>query len=109
MLLVMNLVNRHYKSVAMESASNGPADFTNLQSPIVVTPIASGPGSVKRRCEVEQQNPDRQIAVVLPSLVEYRWYHYFLHNQRAEVLKTWLTVRGSKRIVVVNVPSYLKE
>lgn len=44
--------------------------------------------------EVEAQNPEREIAVVLTSLVEYRWYHYFFHNQRAEVLKTWLTMRG---------------
>ncbi len=58
--------------------------------------------------EVERQNPDRQIAVVVPELVERHWYHYFLHNQRAEVLKTLLMMRGNQRIVVVNVPWYLE-
>lgn len=57
--------------------------------------------------EVEKDHPNRQIAVVLPELVERRWYHYFLHNQRASVLKTLLLVRGSQRIVVINVPWYL--
>ena len=32
-------------------------------------------------------------------MVERHWYHYFLHNQRAEVLKTWLLLRGNQRIV----------
>jgi len=58
--------------------------------------------------EMERQNPDRQIAVVVPELVEKRWYHYFLHNQRAEVLKTLLMLRGNQRIVVVTVPWYLR-
>ncbi len=58
--------------------------------------------------DVERQNPHRQIAVVVPELVERHWYHYFLHNQRAEVLKTLLLLRGNQRIVVVNVPWYLK-
>jgi hypothetical protein len=57
--------------------------------------------------QVEQQNPDRQIAVVLPEMVERHWYHYLLHNQRAEILKALLLVRGSQRIVVIDVPWYL--
>jgi amino acid transporter len=58
--------------------------------------------------EVERRNPGRHIVVVLPEMVERHWYHYFLHNQRAEILKTWLLLRGSQRIIVVNVPWYLK-
>lgn len=57
---------------------------------------------------VKNQNPDRQIAVVISELVEHRWYHYLLHNQRAEALKLLLLVRGDQRIVIVNVPWYLK-
>ena len=58
--------------------------------------------------KMEKENPlTRQIVVVLPELVERHWYHYLLHNQRAAVLKGWLLVRGSSRIVVVNVPWYL--
>ena len=59
--------------------------------------------------EVERQHPDREIVVVLPEMVERNWYHYFMHNQRAQILKAWLMVRGSRRIIVVNVPWYLKQ
>lgn len=57
--------------------------------------------------EVERQNPGRRIVVVLPEMVERHWYHYFLHNQRAEILKALLLLRGSARIFVVTVPWYL--
>jgi amino acid transporter len=55
---------------------------------------------------LETKNPDRQVAVIIPELVERRWYYYFLHNQRAAVLKTLLYVRGGQRIIVINVPWY---
>lgn len=58
--------------------------------------------------KVEAENPDRQIAVLLPEMVERHWFHYFMHNQRAEILKTWLLVKGNQRIVFINVPWYLK-
>jgi hypothetical protein len=39
--------------------------------------------------------------------VERRWYYYFLHNQRAAALKTLLYLKGTHRIIVINVPWYL--
>lgn len=57
---------------------------------------------------LEKKNPHRLIAVVLPEMVENHWYHYLLHNQRASVLKAWLLWSGSQRIIVINVPWYLK-
>lgn len=57
--------------------------------------------------QAERDSPDRQIAVVIPELVQRRWYHFLMHNQRANVLKTWLLLGGSKRIIVINVPWYL--
>ena len=56
----------------------------------------------------EEQNPGRQVAVVVPELVEKHWYHYPLHNQRAEVLKAWLLLKGSRSIVLINVPWYIQ-
>ena len=56
----------------------------------------------------EREHPDRTIAVVLPELVERHWYHYFLHNQRAQLLAAQLLLKGNQRIVIVNVPWYLK-
>ena len=58
--------------------------------------------------EVERENPHRQIAVVIPELVEKHWYHYPLHNQRAELLKAFLLLNGSKQIVLINVPWYIE-
>ena len=58
--------------------------------------------------QVKDTNPDRQIAVIIPDLVEHRWYHYLLHNQQGDVIKTLLLLRGDQRIVVINVPWYLK-
>jgi amino acid transporter len=59
--------------------------------------------------EVERQNADRRIAVLLPELVERRWYQYFLHNQRARILAARLLLQGAHRIVIVNVPWYLRK
>ena len=172
-LLTMHWVRGHYRRSAEEISTQEPANFSNLQSPIAITPISDW-NSVTRKAlrfaytvshdvravhvsagdetenafcahwatfaggparaaglpppelvvlespyrwvvnpileyvlKVERENPDRQIAVILPDLVERHWYHYFLHNQRAEVLKAWLMLRGNKRIIVVNVPWYL--
>ena len=47
--------------------------------------------------------------MVIPELVEARWYQYLLHNQRVTVLKAALLLHGGSRVVVVNVPWYLEE
>ena len=57
--------------------------------------------------DLEKKYPDRQIAVLLPELVERRWYQYFLHNQRPAMFKAWLYLRGNQNTVVINVPWYL--
>jgi hypothetical protein len=54
-----------------------------------------------------EQNPGREIAVIIPELVERRWYHNFLHNQRAVWLKAALVRKGTPRIAIINVPWYL--
>lgn len=59
--------------------------------------------------ELEGKNPERQIAVIIPELVEKHWYHNFLHNQRATWLKASLLMKGNRRIVIVNVPWYVDE
>jgi amino acid transporter len=91
--------------------ADGPARAAGLPPPqlvvvdspyrLVMTPI------LDYILQVEKENPGRQIAVLLPEMVERHWYHYFLHNQRAEILKTWLLLKGDQRIVLVNVPWHL--
>jgi hypothetical protein len=77
--------------------------LTVLKSPFrfVVQPI------IDHVLEVERNNPERMIAVLLPELVEQRWYQYFLHNQRCQILAVRLLTQGSHRVVIVNVPWYL--
>jgi hypothetical protein len=74
-----------------------------LQSPyrFVIAPI------LDFILDLERKNPDRQVAVLIPEMVELHWYHYFLHNQRAELLKALLLLKGNQRIVVISVPWYL--
>ncbi len=57
--------------------------------------------------ELEQQHPGRKIAVLLPELVVRHWWENALHNQRVQLLKLLLLVKGNQRIVVVNIPWYL--
>ncbi|MFI4918249.1 MAG: APC family permease [Legionellales bacterium] len=58
--------------------------------------------------KLEQENPQRLIAVVVPELVQAKWYQYLLHNQRATVLKEVLLREGDRRIIVINMPWYLE-
>ncbi len=57
--------------------------------------------------ELKDSFPDRMVAVIIPELIEARWYQYLLHNQRATGLKAALLLRGDSRVVVINVPWYL--
>jgi amino acid transporter len=49
----------------------------------------------------------RQIAVLVPELVVKHWYENLLHNQRANLLKLILLVKGNENVVVINIPWYL--
>ena len=57
--------------------------------------------------KVEQEHPERQIAVMVPELVVRNWWDAPLHNQRAQLLKVLLLLRGNQRIIVINIPWYL--
>jgi amino acid transporter len=59
--------------------------------------------------EVKERYPNRPVAVIVPELVESKWYQFLLHNQRAAQLKTALLLLGDKRVVVINTPWYLSE
>jgi amino acid transporter len=57
--------------------------------------------------DLQKKDPERQLAVLIPEMVERHWYYYFLHNQRGAVMKTLLYLKGGQRIAVVNVPWYI--
>jgi amino acid transporter len=80
-------------------------ELVNLQSPFrfVIRPI------LDYVLDLERANPDRQIAVLIPELVENRWYYTLLHNNRSAVLKAMLLFKGDQRVIVINIPWYLKD
>ncbi len=94
---------RYVEGPAKESGRAAPR-LVKLSSPyrFVLQPI------VDHILELERTHPDRQIAVLIPELVERQWYHYFLHNQRGEVLRALLLAKGSQNLVLVSVPWHLK-
>jgi hypothetical protein len=95
----------NHKVVEPAVAAGAPApQLVVLQSPyrFVVNPI------VDYVIKVSQENPKRRVIAMVPELVENRWYNYFLHSQRATLLKTLLLMKGNDRISVLNVPWYLK-
>jgi len=85
--------------------SMSPPKLVVLPSPyrFVITPI------VDYVLDLVQKTPDRQIAVVIPEVVERHWYYHLLHNQRGTALKSMLYFKGNGRIIVINVPWYIEE
>jgi amino acid transporter len=57
--------------------------------------------------ELEKANPGRKVAVLLPEMVVRHWWENALHNQRVQVLKVLLLLKGKQQIVVINIPWYL--
>jgi amino acid transporter len=59
--------------------------------------------------DLSKKHPDRSVIVVIPELVEDKWYEYFLHNQRGRLLQWTLLVQGNERIFTVSAPWYVGE
>jgi amino acid transporter len=57
--------------------------------------------------DLERVNPGRKVAVLLPELVVRHWWENALHNQRVQLLKVLLLLKGKQGIVVINIPWYL--
>jgi hypothetical protein len=87
----------------LEHSGHPVPELVVLESPYryVLLPL------VDHVLKVEQEHPDRQIAVLVPELVVRYWWQNLLHNQRAQLLKLLLLMRGNQRIIVINIPWYL--
>ena len=74
-----------------------------LKSPFrfVATPI------VDYALRVQSENPNSQIAILVPELIENHWYNFLLHNNRPELLKALLNLKENPKITVINIPWYL--
>jgi amino acid transporter len=88
----------------LTDAGSPVPELVILRSPyrFVVTPI------VDYVLKLAKDNPGRRVVTVIPELMEKRWYYYFLHTQRATLLKTSLLMQGNDHISVLNIPWYLK-
>jgi amino acid transporter len=80
-----------------------PPQLHILPSPyrFVIVPV------VQFVLDLSKKNPTRSIVVVIPELVEDKWYEYFLHNQRGRLLEWVLLARGNERIFTVSAPWYV--
>jgi len=94
-----------YVEKPFREANLAAPEFVSLPSPyrFVIVPL------VKYVCDLAEKHPDRRIVVVIPELVEDRWYEYFLHNQRGRLLEWTLLVRGNERIFTVSSPYHVTE
>jgi len=90
--------------VPVKRAGGTPPLLVSLPSPyrLILYPI------LDYVLEIEKKNPDHEIAIIVPELIEHHWYHYPLHNQRAELLKALLLRKCSRHVVLINVPWQIK-
>ncbi|MGA8638528.1 MAG: APC family permease [Candidatus Sulfotelmatobacter sp.] len=95
----------HYVDEPFRAEGKEPPQLRFLPSPyrFVIIPI------VQFVLDLSKKNPDRSIVVVIPELVEDKWYEYFLHNQRGRLLEWVLLARGNERIFTVSAPWYVKK
>jgi hypothetical protein len=59
--------------------------------------------------EIAQRDASRTVAVVIPELVEPRWYQHLLHGHSAAFMKRELRARGEPRVVIIDTPWYLRD
>jgi amino acid transporter len=90
----------HYVERPFRAAGKKPPQLHLLPSPyrFVIIPI------VQFILDLSKKHPARNIIVVIPELVEDKWYEYFLHNQRGRLLEWVLVARGNERIFTVSAP-----
>jgi hypothetical protein len=93
----------HYVEKPFRDAGKEVPQLRVLASPyrFVIIPV------VQFVLDLSKQNPGRTIVVVIPELVEDRWYEYFLHNQRGRMLEWVLMARGNERVFTVSAPWYV--
>jgi amino acid transporter len=93
----------HYIEQPFRAAGRKPPKLRVLPSPyrFIIIPI------IQFVIDLSKKYPDRTIIVVIPELVEDKWYEYFLHNQRGRLLEWVLLARGNERIFTVSSPWYV--
>jgi hypothetical protein len=96
---------RRYVETPFRNAGQDPPALTVLPSPyrFVIIPL------VQYVLRLSAKHPQRSIVVVIPTLIEDRWYEYFLHNQRGRLLEWALLAQGNQRISTLSAPWYVSD
>ena len=96
---------QRYVEQPFRASGKEPPKLQVLPSPyrFIIIPI------IQFILDLSKKHPDRNIIVVIPELVEDRWFEYFLHNQRGRLLEWMLLVYGNERIFTVSAPWYVGE
>jgi len=94
-----------YVEKPFRAANRKPPKLEILPSPyrFVVLPI------VQYVLGLSESNRSRNIVVVIPEVIEAKWYEFLLHNQRGRLLQWILLARGNDRIFVMTAPWYFNE
>lgn len=94
---------KRYVEQPFRASGKEPPKLHVLPSPyrFVIIPL------VQFVLDLSAKHRARSIIVVIPELVEDRWYEYFLHNQRGRLLEWVLLARGNERIFTVSAPWYV--
>jgi hypothetical protein len=95
---------RDFAEAPAKAAGLPPPRLIVLSSPYryIVYPI------VDYALTMQAAHPDRNITVLIPQLVETRWYNFLLHNNRPEAIRALLLYGGTERITVVSIPYHLR-
>jgi hypothetical protein len=86
------------------AAGRKPPSLIFLRSPYrrFVAPLISLIADVKRK------EPGRPVAVLVPELMERRWWQFLLHTHRGKYLRAALLHSGGSDVVVIDVPWHLE-
>ena len=75
-----------------------PAEFRTLSAPLL-----------RVLARARDQSPHRPIAVIVPELVEGRWWGYLMHTHRERRLRARLLRYGGRNIAVTSIPWQLAD
>jgi len=91
----------------------GPARGAGMPSPtleLVRTPYREFITPLMEHIdEIKVRYPDRVVVVIIPEIVEKYWWYAPLHSRRASILRSALRAREDNRVIVVDLPWFVKE
>jgi hypothetical protein len=58
---------------------------------------------------IKGRYPRRLVVVIVPEIVEKRWWYALLHSRRASRLRSALRARRDVRVIVIDLPWFIKD